>query len=76
VEAINNAISVYDTLGNLVSGPEALSQFFGLTPEIDRTLPWADHIAIVKLNHGVIQTKGHNRGLGSTTRRQALGEFP
>jgi hypothetical protein len=37
VEAVNNAISVYDTSGNLVSGPEALSQFWGLTPEIDRT---------------------------------------
>jgi len=37
VEAINNAISVYDTSGNLLSGPEALSQFWGLTPEIDRT---------------------------------------
>ena len=36
MEAINNAISVYDTLGNLLSGPEALSQFWGLTPEIDR----------------------------------------
>lgn len=37
VEAINNAIAVYDTSGNLLSGPEALSQFWGLTPEIDRT---------------------------------------
>jgi hypothetical protein len=37
VEAINNAIAVYDRSGNLVSGPEALSQFWGLTPEIDRT---------------------------------------
>ncbi len=36
VEAINNAISVYDTSGNLLSGPEAFSQFWGLTPEIDR----------------------------------------
>jgi hypothetical protein len=37
VEAVNNAIVVYDTAGNLLSGPEALSQFWGLTPEIDRT---------------------------------------
>jgi len=29
VEAINNAISVYDTSGNLLSGPEAFSQFWG-----------------------------------------------
>lgn len=36
VEAVNNAISVYDTSGNLLSGPVALSQFWGLTPEIDR----------------------------------------
>jgi hypothetical protein len=37
VEAVNNAISVYDTSGNLLSGPEALSQFWGLTPETNRT---------------------------------------
>jgi hypothetical protein len=37
VEAINNAIAVYDTSGNILSGPEALSQFWGLTPEINRT---------------------------------------
>ena len=37
VEAVNNAISIYDTSGNLLSGPEALSQFWGLTPEINRT---------------------------------------
>ena len=36
VEAVNNAIAVYDTSGNLLSGPEAFSQFWGLTPEIDR----------------------------------------
>jgi hypothetical protein len=36
VEAVNNAIAVYDTSGNLLAGPEALSQFWGLTPEIDR----------------------------------------
>ena len=36
VEAINNAIAVYDTSGNLVAGPEALSQFWGLTPETNR----------------------------------------
>jgi hypothetical protein len=36
VETVNNAISVYDTSGNLLSGPEALSQFWGLTPEINR----------------------------------------
>jgi len=36
VEAVNNAIAVYDTDGNLLTGPEALSQFWGLTPEIDR----------------------------------------
>jgi hypothetical protein len=37
MEAINNAIEVFDTRGNVVSGPTALSQFFGLKPEIDRT---------------------------------------
>ncbi len=36
VEAVNNAIAVYDTSGNTLAGPEALSQFWGLTPEINR----------------------------------------
>jgi len=36
VEAVNNAIAVYDTAGNALTGPEALSQFWGLTPEINR----------------------------------------
>jgi hypothetical protein len=37
IEAVNNAIAVYDTAGNPLTGPEALSQFWGLTPEINRT---------------------------------------
>jgi len=37
VEAVNNAIAVYDRAGNLIAGPEALSQFWGLAPEINRT---------------------------------------
>src|ERR1700730_19373355 len=37
VEADNNAISIYDTSGHLLSGPEALSQFWGLVPEVNRT---------------------------------------
>jgi hypothetical protein len=37
VEAVNNALAVYDTHGNLRSGPTALSQFFQLTPEVNRT---------------------------------------
>lgn len=37
VEAVNNAMAVYDRSGNMLSGPTALSQFFALTPEIDRT---------------------------------------
>jgi|GEM_PF-396530 len=36
VETVNNAIAVYDTQGNLLAGPAALSQFFGLAPEIIR----------------------------------------
>jgi hypothetical protein len=36
VEAINNAMAIYDTTGNMLSGPTALSQFFGFAPEIDR----------------------------------------
>ncbi len=35
VEAVNNALAVYDTRGNTLSGPTAMSQFFALTPEID-----------------------------------------
>ena len=36
VETINDAIAVYDTSGNLLAGPTAMSQFFGFAPEIDR----------------------------------------
>jgi hypothetical protein len=37
VEAVNNAMAVYTRGGALVAGPTALSQFFNLTPEINRT---------------------------------------
>ena len=37
VEAVNNAIAVYDTNGNRLAGPTALSELFGFAPEIDRT---------------------------------------
>ncbi|MHB8958104.1 MAG: hypothetical protein ACYDAN_00560 [Candidatus Limnocylindrales bacterium] len=37
VEAVNNAMAVYDRRGSMLSGPTALSQFFGLSPEVDRT---------------------------------------
>ena len=36
VEAVNNAMAVYDTRGNTLGGPTAMSQFFALTPEIIR----------------------------------------
>ncbi len=36
MEVVNNALAVYDTTGNLLSGPVAFSQFWGLPPEIDR----------------------------------------
>jgi hypothetical protein len=39
MEAINNAIEVFDTHGNVVSGPTALSQFFKLQPEVIRSTP-------------------------------------
>jgi hypothetical protein len=39
VEAVNNAIAVYDSAGNLVAGPMALSRFFGLASEIVRSNP-------------------------------------
>ncbi len=35
MEAINNALAVYDTRGNRVAGPTALSQFFKLLPEFN-----------------------------------------
>ena len=38
MEAVNNALSVYTTFGGIASGPTALSQFFGLAPEIVRSL--------------------------------------
>ncbi len=37
VEAVNNAISVYDQGGHLLVGPMALNRFFGLPSEILRT---------------------------------------
>jgi hypothetical protein len=39
MEAINNAIEVFDSTGKVVSGPTALSQFFHLLPEIVRSTP-------------------------------------
>ena len=36
VEAVNNAIAIYDSSGKIVSGPTPLSQFFGLAPEFQR----------------------------------------
>ncbi len=37
VEGVNNAMAVYSKTGTLLAGPTALSQFFGFTPEINRT---------------------------------------
>jgi hypothetical protein len=39
VEAVNNAMQVFDTAGSALTAPIALSQFFGLKPEVDRTNP-------------------------------------
>jgi hypothetical protein len=39
VEAINNALAVYTDDGTRVAGPEALSQFYKLRPEIIRATP-------------------------------------
>jgi hypothetical protein len=39
MEAINNAIEVFDTRGDVVSGPTPLSQFYRLLPEETRTTP-------------------------------------
>ncbi len=39
VEAVNNGLRVFDTSGGAVTVPIALSQFFGLKPEVDRTNP-------------------------------------
>jgi len=39
MEAVNNALAVYDSSGKLLSGPTALSQFFQLQPEIIRSSP-------------------------------------
>lgn len=36
LEAVNNALRVYDTSGNPVTGIDTMSAFFGLAPEIDR----------------------------------------
>jgi hypothetical protein len=39
MEIINNALAVYDSRGNLLSGPTANSQFFQVQPEIIRSTP-------------------------------------
>ncbi|MDB6103766.1 MAG: hypothetical protein JWO52_3765 [Gammaproteobacteria bacterium] len=39
VEAINNAIAVFKADGDRVAGPEALSQFYHLQPEVIRSTP-------------------------------------
>lgn len=36
VEGVNNALAVYSKSGTTLSGPTALSQFFGFAPEINR----------------------------------------
>src|ERR1019366_1511474 len=36
VEAVNNGVAVYNNHGTLLAGVEALSQFFGIAPEIIR----------------------------------------
>ena len=37
VEAVNNAVAVYNNRGKVVAGVEPLSQFFGVAPEIVRS---------------------------------------
>jgi hypothetical protein len=39
VEAVNNAIAVYDPSGDLLSGPTPMNQFFGLAPELSTATP-------------------------------------
>jgi hypothetical protein len=39
VEAVNNAIAVYDQSGKLLAGPTAFNRFFGLPSEIVRSNP-------------------------------------
>ncbi|HLH08904.1 MAG TPA: hypothetical protein VKW78_16815 [Terriglobales bacterium] len=39
MESVNNALAVYDKSGNLLQGPIANSQFFGLAPEVIRSTP-------------------------------------
>jgi hypothetical protein len=39
VETVNTAFAVYDGTGNLLAGPVAANQFFGLAPEVIRSVP-------------------------------------
>jgi len=39
VEAVNDAIAVYDPSGNRLSGPTPMNQFFGLAPEVSTATP-------------------------------------
>lgn len=37
MEGVNNAVAVYDTTGKTLMSPTALSKFWGIAPEIDRS---------------------------------------
>lgn len=37
LEGVNTALSVYSTSGQLISGPNSINQFFGVTPAINRS---------------------------------------
>jgi hypothetical protein len=45
-EGVNNALTVYSTAGAILAGPEAFSQFYNLSPEINRaTLIYGDFVS-------------------------------
>jgi hypothetical protein len=54
LESVNTAFSVYDEGGNQLTAPLAFNQFFGLTPEINRsTLVRGDFLSDPKCNYDV-----------------------
>jgi hypothetical protein len=80
VESVNDAIAVYSKSGDRLTAPEALNQFYGLTPSIDRTnVVYGDftsdpkciydsgdggHFIVSILQAGQVPTNGHFDGTG------------
>ena len=83
MEAVNNALAVYNSSGKLLSGPTALSQFFQLQPEIIRSSPpgiWSIYLGsavLLRSRHTALAGDGGGARCGSRDRefRHPLRDF-